>query len=208
MKTSKKGAVTRLVVIAVLAALVVVLQTVASGIRFGPFTITLSLVPIIVGGALYGAGAGALLGAVFGVVVLAAVLSGADFGGQMMLSFNPWATVGLVLLKGIAAGFFSGLICSAFRKSKPILGVVLGSIAAPVCNTGIFTAAMFLFFKPILEQWSAGAGSSSTLSYVVTGLIGLNFLLEFVIGIVLAPVIVKILSAVKFLKIGAVDAKN
>ena len=45
-KRSKK--IRAVVTVAVLAALVVVLQTVASGIKIGTFTVTLSLVPIIV----------------------------------------------------------------------------------------------------------------------------------------------------------------
>ena len=62
----------RLTGLALLTAIIVVLQVVASFVKFGPFTITLALAPIIIGAALYGAGAGAWLGAVFGVVVLIA----------------------------------------------------------------------------------------------------------------------------------------
>ena len=52
----------KLVSTALLAAVIVVLQTVASGIRIGPFTPTLSLIPIIIGALLYGPLAGAFLG--------------------------------------------------------------------------------------------------------------------------------------------------
>ena len=53
-----------------LTALVVVLQTAATFIRFGSFPITLTLIPIVVAGALYGVASGALIGTVFGLVVL------------------------------------------------------------------------------------------------------------------------------------------
>ncbi len=54
-----------LAVMGVLTAIVIVLQALAIGIRFGTFSITLVLVPIVVGAALYGWKAGAWLGLVF-----------------------------------------------------------------------------------------------------------------------------------------------
>ena len=51
-------------------ALVVVLQFLGGGIRFGIFSISLVLVPIVVGAAIYGWQAGAWLGFAFGVTVL------------------------------------------------------------------------------------------------------------------------------------------
>ena len=61
--------INRMVGIAVLAALVVVLQLLSSVIKIGTVSITLTLIPIVVGAAFYGPGAGAILGTVFGLVV-------------------------------------------------------------------------------------------------------------------------------------------
>lgn len=194
-KRSKK--IRAVVTVAVLAALVVVLQTVASGIKIGTFTVTLSLVPIIVGGALFGPLAGGFLGLVFSVVVLVAVLTGADAGGAIMLTVNPAATVIIVLLKGTAAGFVAGLISSKMRGKKLYPGVILASVAAPVCNTGIFLAGMLLFFRDLLAQWANGAGQENVATYIIVGLIGVNFLAELVIDLVLSPVIVRIIHAVR-----------
>lgn len=47
-----------------------VLQFVGSAIRLGPFSISLVLIPIVLGAALYGWGMGCWLGLVFGAVVL------------------------------------------------------------------------------------------------------------------------------------------
>ena len=58
-----------LVGMGILTAIVIVLQFVASAIKFGPFSITLVLAPIIIGAALYGWKAGAWLGAVFGMIL-------------------------------------------------------------------------------------------------------------------------------------------
>ena len=52
--------------VAIFTAIVVVLQLLGSFVRFGPFSVSLVLIPIVVGAAMYGAGAGAWLGFVFG----------------------------------------------------------------------------------------------------------------------------------------------
>ncbi len=83
---------------ALFTAIVVVLQFLGAFIRFGPFSISLVLVPIVVGAALYGAGAGAWLGFVFGLVVL---LSG---DAAAFLVVNPLGTILTVLVKGTMAG--------------------------------------------------------------------------------------------------------
>ena len=59
----------KLAALAIFTALIVVLQLVANVAKVGPVSITLSLVPIVVGAALYGVSAGAYLGGVFGLVV-------------------------------------------------------------------------------------------------------------------------------------------
>ena len=60
----------RMVGIALLSAIVIVLQLLGSFIRFGPVSVSLVLIPIVVGAAMYGPAAGAVLGAVFSMVVL------------------------------------------------------------------------------------------------------------------------------------------
>ena len=92
--------------LAILTAVVVVLQLLGSFIRFGPFSISLVLIPIVVGAALYGPRAGAWLGFVFSVVVL--IMDSAAF-----MVVNPLGTVLTVLLKGTLAGLCAGLVFRA-----------------------------------------------------------------------------------------------
>ena len=180
---------------AVLAAVVIVLQTVASGIRIGPFTITLSLVPIILGAVMYGPLSSTILGGVFGAVVTAAVISGADAGGAMMFQENPILTIAICMVKALAAGFVAGVIANALSKrGKTNTGVILAAIAAPICNTGIFILGASLFFMDVLKIW---AGGEDILIYIFAGLIGFNFLIEVLVGLIMVPVIVQIIKAVK-----------
>ena len=185
------------VVTAILAAIIIVLQTFASGIRIGPFTITLSLVPIVLGAVLYGPFQGAFLGAVFGVVVCVAVVTGADAGGFLMFQELPVLTLFLCVLKSTVAGFVAGLIYKLLGKKNMYVGIAAAAIAAPICNTGILSIGMLLFYKELITGWAIGAGYSSALLYVILGVVGINFIAELVINVVLTPVILRVIRAVK-----------
>ena len=69
--------------IAVLLALVIVLQAVLGSINIGPVTLNFSLIPIVLGGILFGSVAGAILGFACGVIVLI----------QVMMGGNPFYTL-------------------------------------------------------------------------------------------------------------------
>lgn len=105
--------------ISILAAVVVVLTVACNFIKFGPFSITLALAPIIIGSALYGKKAGGILGGVFGLVVLLTGLLGMDGGTVLYLcSQNAFATILICLVKGWAAGYLSGLVYEALWCKK------------------------------------------------------------------------------------------
>ncbi len=183
-----------LVGLAILTAIIIVLQVVTTYFPTKPFAITLALIPIVIGSALYGAKAGAYLGAVFSVVVLIMCAAGADTGGAMVFYANPAMCILLCLLKGSAAGFVAGLIYNAVSKKNQILGAVLAALAAPVVNTGIFIAGLLLFFRDVLAQW---AGDTDILFFAIIGLTGVNFLVELGVNMILCPVIVKVVNAVR-----------
>lgn len=184
----------RMVGMAIFIAIIVVLTILASYIRFGPFSITLALIPIVVGAAVYGPAAGAVFGGTFGTVVLIHTISGVDAGAYVLWAANPAVTAALCLGKGILAGFLAGLVYSAISKRNRTLGVMCAAIVCPVANTGIFLAAMALFYHDILTQW---AGNSPLLYFLFVGLAGINFLLELGANIVLSPVVVRIIAAAK-----------
>lgn len=118
MRASEKTR--RLTGLALMTAIIVVLQVVASFVKFGPFTITLALAPILIGAALYGPKAGACLGGVFGAVVLLACILGWDPGGAILWNANPFLTALVCLGKGILAGLAAGLGLSGHRLGRQI----------------------------------------------------------------------------------------
>lgn len=180
MKNSTKT----IVGIGLLTAIVIVLQALAISIRFGVFTITLVLAPIIVGAALYGYKAGAWLGFVFGVVVLLT-----DAGA--FLAVNIPGTIITCILKGVCAGLLAGAVYLALSKKNKLLAVICAGIAAPVANTGIFLIGCCLFFLDTIKGW---AGDSNVGVFMVTSFVGLNFVVELVTNLVLSSVIVQIIN--------------
>ena len=173
--------------IGIFTAIVIVLQLLGSFVRFGPFSISLVLIPIVVGAALYGPFAGAWLGFVFGMVVL---LSG---DAAPFMAVNVFGTIATVLLKGMLAGLFSGLVYRLFRNRKT-LSVILAALVCPLANTGIFLLGCLLFFMPTLAQWAQALGFEGTMHYVFTGMIGVNFLFELFTNVVLSPVIIRVID--------------
>ena len=113
MKNKKHTSVVRLTSLALLAALVVVLQTIATGIKIGPVPISLTLVPIVVGAILFGPGAGAFLGGVFGVVCLIAGIAGTDKFTNLLWVASPfWLTL-VCVGKAVLCGWVAGLVYKA-----------------------------------------------------------------------------------------------
>ncbi len=192
IKTKEKTI--RLVSMGILSAIIIVLQVISTYFPTKPFAITLALIPIIIGSALFDEKAGAFLGGVFSVVVIIMCVIGADVGGAMVWNANPFLCVLVCMLKGVCAGYVSGLVYRLLSKKNPIVATFVVGISAPIVNTGIFILGLVLFFRPILSEWSGG---SDLLYYIIFGLTGLNFLVELGVNMLLSPVIVKILEAVK-----------
>ena len=186
---------------AVLAAIVVVLQLFASTIKVGPFTITLALVPIIIGSIVFGKGAGATLGTVFGAIVCYSVITGADVGGYIMFQQNPVITLLVCMAKSTLAGFLAGLFAQLINKtalkSKTTVSAAAAAVICPVVNTGILSVAMITIFYDLVSSWAVDAGFSSPISYIILGMVGINFLVELAINIVFVPAITHIIKAVR-----------
>ena len=181
-------AVRKITYIAMFTALVLVLQLAGSFIKFGQFSVSLVLVPIVVGAAVCGVSAGAWLGFFFGIVVL---LSG---DANSFLVFAPFGTVVTVLLKGSLAGFASGLVYKALEGKNKTFAVFASAVVCPIVNTGVFLLGCLVFFMDLISEWAAALGFASAGSYMILGLAGGNFIFEFVVNLLLAPAIVTLIK--------------
>lgn len=177
----------RMVGIAILSAIVVVLQLLGSFIKIGPVSICLVLVPIVVGAATYGPAAGAILGGVFSIVVLCQPDTNAFYQVSVL------GTVLTVVVKGVLSGYLAGLTFQLASKKNIWLGVMAAAVVAPIVNTGLFCVGCRLFFWDYLTE----IGSGNALHLILTVFIGVNFLAELGTNVVCSPIICRILKAAK-----------
>lgn len=164
----------KIALIAVFAAIIVVLQCIATFISFGSFPITLTLIPIIVAGAIFGKGIGALMGLVFGIIVALMVVTGADPSGAAMLAMRPVTTVSICLLKGALAGFVSAFVYELLKDKNDKVAIIAAAATAPIVNTGTLFIALILFFD-------------SSFAVMVSAFMSINFLIELLTNVLLAP---------------------
>lgn len=190
---SQRMSTLTLVTGAILTALVVLLQYMGAVIRFGPFSVSLVLIPIVIGTATCGKWIGTWLGFMFGVSVL---ISG---DAAAFLAVNPIGTFITVLAKGALCGLIAGLAYEGAMKlfkDKTYPSALISAIICPIVNTGVFLIGCFLFFMPTIREW-AGGENVNVAKYIIFYLVGGNFLFELLLNVVLSPVIVRILKAIR-----------
>lgn len=178
-----------LTTLGILSAVVVVLQSIAGVIKLGPFPITLAIMPIVVGGAMYGWKGGAWLGFVFGVVVLLT-----DGTIPILMPVNAPATILICLLKGMAAGAAAAAVYKLLENKNRWLAIIAAGIVCPIVNTSLLVVGFLLFFHDMLVEWSGGGNLAS---YIIFGMVGLNFLVETGANLLLSAVVDRIIKVVK-----------
>ena len=193
MQKTNKEKIERLVLLALLTAIVAVLAYFGGFIKIGGLaSISLTLIPVVIGAALCGPWAGAWLGAVSGAVFFAT----AD--AVFWIGLHLWGTIITVMVKGALAGLFAGLAYNLFKNKNRYLAVIVSAIVAPFVNTGIFLLGCMVFFVDAVIQM-AMAESMSVGAYLITFFVGLNFVFELATNIILSPAILRILN-IKALK--------
>lgn len=176
---------------AVLTALVIILQFMGAFIRFGVFSVSLVLVPIVIGAATCSVGVSAWLGFVFGVVVL---LSG---DAAPFMSINMVGTIITVLVKGTACGLVAGIVYKLLSKWNSFAGVLGASLICPIVNTGIFLLGCQLFFLDGITAWGTEAGYTNVVAYMFLGLAGGNFIFELITNLILGPAAATLIKTIK-----------
>ncbi|MFR1189077.1 MAG: hypothetical protein ACLSDI_00875 [Oscillospiraceae bacterium] len=122
---NSNGKTRRLAGLALFTAIVVALQLLGSFIKVGLFSVSLVLIPIVVGAAVYGVSAGAWLGFAFGVVVTIAVVTGADAGGYIMLSRAPGLDRARLPHQGHGGRLCGRSALSRHWQKHPLAGVIV-----------------------------------------------------------------------------------
>lgn len=197
-KTQKrfgKDSILKMTQLAILTAVVFVFQMLGSFIHIGPTSISLVLVPIVIGALVLGPGAGAFLGFIFGAITFWAGVSGTDPFTHILFAAQPFATALICFGKAILAGAVAGWIYKLLEGKNKLLAAILASAAAPVVNTGLFILGGFTLVSGTLN---ANLVSGMTLTYfLVIVCAGVNFIGEFFVNLIISPAIHSIVTAVK-----------
>lgn len=176
--------VEKLVYLAMLTALVIVLQLAIAPL-IGSLTglsPALVLIPIVLGVAACGPLAGAWLGFVFAFIVMF------DPTTMPFFEYSPILTILLVFAKGMGSGLLAGLIFDLIAKKNRYVAIVVAALSAPIINTGIFVVGAILFFREL-------TGIEVYTLFTTT-----NFAVEVAINVVFVPVIYHLLEVSRVFK--------
>ena len=193
MKKANKRSVhtEKLVLLALLSAMVAILAYYGGFIKIGGVaSISLTLIPVVVGATLCGSWAGAWLGGVAGAVFFATPDALFWFGLSLP------GTIITVMVKGILSGLCAGLAYKLLEKVNRYLAVIVSAIVCPVVNTGIFLLGSLIFFMDAVSGGAQAKGISIGM-YIIVVFVGLNFVFELIANIAMSPGIVRILDIAK-----------
>ena len=190
MSTLRSSSTLRMTQLAILTAIVGVLSYFGGFIKIGGLaSISLTLVPVVLGAALLGPRAGAWLGAVSGVVFF--LTADAAF----WLNLSVFGTIVTVMVKGTLAGLLAGLVYRALEKKKPFAALLSAAAICPIVNTGIFLVGCLIFFFDAVKEM-ANAADSSVFAFLIVVFVGLNFVFELLLNLLLTPALQRVIKTV------------
>lgn len=181
---------------AILLALVVVLQIWGSAIPFAGTTLNLTLIPVVLGAIILGPIYGMLLGIAVGVVITINAFIGTDAFTLYLFQNSPIMTFLIIFVKGSLAGFVPGCLYKLLKK-HPTLATFVSAGAAPIVNTAIFVLGALIISGTISGFMNnSGITGQTVVYFVIIGCAGINFLVEFVLNLVLAPALHRVIKVI------------
>lgn len=176
--------------IAVLLALVIVLQAVGGTVSIGVVQLNFTLIPIVLGGILFGAIAGAFLGLVCGVVILIQVISGTVPFYVLIWSCDPIVTILTCIVKTTLAGYLGGLAYKLCGKN--LLATFVASLVVPVVNTLVFVIGCLFMTNSVYFI----ADGENVLKFILVSLVTFNFFIEVAINLLVVPALNRVLKVI------------
>lgn len=187
-RTKNSQLIRKICGISVLIAATIVLQVIGGSIpAVGGVQFNLALVPLVLAAILYGPAYGALTGFILGLIII-------PFSSAF-LSVNAWATVLLCMIKTSVAGAVAGFLFKILYKKYFKTAVFTAAIVTPIINTAIFSVGCVLFFGDLLSSLGQEAGQTP-IQFLFLGMIGINFIVEFSLNLILSPTICFIVKTI------------
>ena len=178
--------------IAVLLALVIVLQAALGSITIGVVQLNFTLIPIVLGAILFGPFAGAFLGFACGVVVLVQVIMGLAPFYVLIWANDPFITLLTCIVKTTVAGLVSGLLFNLLKKKNVYLALFVASGVVPVINTALFVLGCLGMTDSVYVM----AGDVNVLKFILVGIVTFNFFIELAINLIFSPALYRVIGIV------------
>ncbi|MBO5712713.1 MAG: ECF transporter S component [Clostridia bacterium] len=180
--------------IAVLLALVIVLQAVGGTVSIGVVQLNFTLIPIVLSGILFGALVGALTGFACGVVVLIQVIMGIVPFYTIIWMGDPVVVALTCILKTTVAGFLGGFIYNLVSKKNKITATFIASAIVPTVNTLLFIIGCLFMTNSVYAM----AEGQNVLVFILVSIVTFNFFIELAINLIVAPALNRVFKAIKF----------
>lgn len=169
--------------LAVLLALVIVLQAVGGSFSIGLVTLNFTLIPIVLGAIVLGAWAGAFLGLACGIVVLIQVIIAPAGFYFLIWSNSPIVTALTCLIKTTLAGFVSGLLFAWLEKKNRYVAVFVASGVVPIVNTAVFILGCLGMWNTI----ALASAGENVFKFILVSLVTFNFFVELAVNLLVSP---------------------
>jgi uncharacterized membrane protein len=174
--------------LAILTALVIVLQAFGGSISIGVVTLNFTLIPLVLGAIVLGPIAGAFLGFIGGLVILIQVITAPAGVYFIMWANSPFVTAMICLVKTTVAGFVAGWIFRLFEKKNRYAAIFVASGLVPIINTGLFILGCLCMPNTIsMIADSFNANAQNVFLFILVGLVTFNFFFELAINLLVAP---------------------
>lgn len=201
MKTTNRFDTRRLVILAMLTAVLLVMSYTPLGyLNIGPLAISLNMIPVAIGAVALGPQGGALLGGVFGITscLQCVGIGGTSAMGVILFEISPLRTIIQRLVTRILAGLLTGYLFVALRKLTHHTAVYfLTGFCAAALNTLLFMLVLVLLFGRTDYVQSLIAGRS-IIAFVCT-FVGVNALVEMLTATAAVGLVGKALEKTKII---------
>ena len=177
----QKNGTKNIVITGLLLALEIVFQVLGNYLQINLVNINLTLVTVVLAAILCGPMSAGILGFFNGVMALFSPSTLAIF-----VPINPYGTVVVCLMKCTLAGIAASYAYRLLKSKNTLVALIVASVLVPVINTSVFCLGCLLFFRPFLESGISEAFPNAV-SFLIFGVIGLNFIIELVSTLVLSP---------------------
>ena len=190
MKRKEFFSAKRVTGMAVLLALVIVLQAFGGSIAIGAVQLNFTLIPIVLGAILYGPLVGAFLGFACGVVVLVQVVMGMSPFYVLIWTNDPIVTTLTCIVKTTVAGLVSGWLYKLLSGKNGLVAVFVASGIVPFINTALFIVGCLFMTGSVHVM----AGEQNVLGFILVGLVTFNFFIELAVNLIVAPALHRVIG--------------